>query len=84
MRSSVLDSPEIGARAKEIADERLRAIVECQCRRPDDGGAVDASACPVHKPAAQAAADPLCGLYDPFALWLRQKEFLETFNRWLP
>lgn len=49
MRSSVLDSPDIGKRAAEISAERLRNIVACQCRRPDGGGEVDRSACPLHR-----------------------------------
>lgn len=49
MRTSVLDGPDIGARAKEIADERLRNITQCVCARPDGGGEPDRSKCPVHR-----------------------------------
>ena len=60
MRTSVLDSPDIGERAKEIAAERLRNIIACACKRPDGGGEIDTSACPIHRP--EVPVDLLCGL----------------------
>jgi hypothetical protein len=49
MRTSVIDSTDIGDRAKAIADERLRNITQCVCARPDGGGALDSSQCEVHR-----------------------------------
>lgn len=49
MRTSVLDSPDIGKRAAEIAEERSRNIALCNCKRPDGVGELDRSACPIHR-----------------------------------
>lgn len=72
MRSSGIDSPEIGARAREIAAERLRSITACACKRHDGGGEVDTSACPIHR---SPAADP-CGLTDQTRQAIRERAAL--------
>ena len=56
LRTSTLDDPSIGERAKQLADERLRAVTQCACIKPDDGKPVDSSKCPVHGPTTAPVA----------------------------
>lgn len=48
---------------KEQADN-----LNCQCKRPDGGGAIDSSACPLHRPPID---EMYCGLRDPRDCWGR-------------
>ena len=75
------DIDTIWRRLDELRKE-ADALRNCQCRHPDDGGAVDASDCPVHKP---AAANPPCGLSaDDFAAEYEGYTMTRIISRVLP
>lgn len=52
---AVEDAEIITKRIAELQAERT-ANLNCRCHRPDGGGVVDSSQCPVHKPGAAPVA----------------------------
>lgn len=51
MPTPACESPDVGKRVAELRAEATR-LLNCTCRRPDGGGEVDSSQCPVHKSGA--------------------------------
>jgi hypothetical protein len=58
MATPACESDEVGKRLAALRKEAAD-LLNCLCRRPDGGGEIDASACPVHR--EPVPVDLLCG-----------------------
>ena len=63
MSTPACESDDVGKRLAELRAEAAR-LLNCTCHRPDSGGAVDSSGCPVHREPAPVGM-LYCGLRDP-------------------